>query len=380
MAEAWIIDGVRSPRGRGKSTGSLHHIHPQELLAQVLNALQKRVGFDTSDVDDVIVGNGNSVGDHGACIGRMAVLAAGWPVTAPGVTINRFCGSGQQAVTWAAMGVQAGHQDLVIAGGVEWTIQNWADGASSDREFNEFARTRAISAIEYPGLAAVGLGVIAFFFSRVVLAVSKEAGPIIFIVVAAVIFVIGVLIASKPFMKGAVTVVVAVLAAVALIGVGTFAALSGERHELAVAAEEDHYDASHRECGEEESAHYDHLANNTVSLRSAVTATIFVKDGKVYAEAIGMTKKVDTITIPRSNATSVMFRNLDEEDHRLVVNLGSAKVAETGVVEKVGTCTQLTGKNQEQVMTLTIPKPATEDDPYSFTVPGATGEIKLVVP
>jgi acetyl-CoA C-acetyltransferase len=124
MAEAWIIDGVRSPRGRGKSTGSLHHIHPQELLAQVLNALQKRVGFDTSDVDDVIVGNGNSVGDHGACIGRMAVLAAGWPVTAPGVTINRFCGSGQQAVTWAAMGVQAGHQDLVIAGGVE-SMSRW---------------------------------------------------------------------------------------------------------------------------------------------------------------------------------------------------------------------------------------------------------------
>lgn len=269
---------------------------------------------------------------------------------------------------------------VLIGGGVEWAIQNWADGASSDREFNEFARARAISAIEYPGLAAVGLGVIAFFFSRVVLAVSKEAGPIIFIVVATVILVVGVLIATKPFMKGAVTVIVAVLAVGALVGVGTIAALSGERKELAVAAKEDHYDASHRECGEEESEHYDHLANNTVSLRSAVTATIFVKDGKVYAEAIGMTKKVDTITIPRSNATSVMFRNLDEEDHRLVVNLGSAKVAETGVVEKVGTCTQLTGKNQEQVMTLTIPKPATEAEPFSFTVPGATGEIKLVVP
>ncbi|NDD98348.1 MAG: acetyl-CoA C-acyltransferase, partial [Actinobacteria bacterium] len=66
MAEAWIIDGVRSPRGRGKSTGSLHHIHPQELLAQVLNALQKRVGFDPADVDDVIIGNGNDAGDHGA--------------------------------------------------------------------------------------------------------------------------------------------------------------------------------------------------------------------------------------------------------------------------------------------------------------------------
>jgi len=269
---------------------------------------------------------------------------------------------------------------VLVGGGVEWTIQNWADGASSDREFNKFARTRAISAIEYPGLAAVGLGVIAFFFSRIVLSVSKETGPIIFIVVATAILVVGVLIATKPFMKGTVTVVVAVLAVVALATAGIIAAMSGERHELAVASAEDHYDAANRECGEEESAHYDHLANNTVSLRSAVTATIFVKDGKVYAEAIGMTKKVDTVTIPRSSATSVMFRNLDEEQHRLVVHLGSAKVAATGVVEKVGTCTQLTGKNQEQVMTLKIPKPAAADEPYSFTVPGATGEIKLVVP
>jgi hypothetical protein len=269
---------------------------------------------------------------------------------------------------------------VLIGGGVEWAIHNWADGASSDREFNTFARERAISAIEYPGLAAVGLGIIAFLFSRVFLALSKDAGTIFFMIVATVIFAVGILIATKGFMKGAATVVVAVLAAVALVGVGTFAALSGERKELAIAAEEDHYDASHRECGEEKSKYYDHHANNTVSLRSAVTATIFVKDGKVYAEAIGMTKKVDTITIPRSNATSVMFRNLDEKQHRLVVNLGSAKVAETGVVEKVGTCTQLTGKNQEQVMTLTIPKPATETEPFSFTVPGATGEIKLVVP
>ena len=269
---------------------------------------------------------------------------------------------------------------VLVGGGIEWAIHNWADGASSDHEFNKFARARAISALEYPGLAAVVLGVIAFLFSRVFLALSKDSGTIFFMVVAAAIFVVGLLAAYKSFMKGAVTVIVSVLAVVALVGVGTFAALSGERKELAIAAEEDHYDASHRECGEEKSKYYDHHANNTVSMRSAVTATIFVKDGKVYAEAIGLTTKVDTITIPRSNATSVMFRNLDEKDYRLVVNLGSAKVAETGVVEKVGTCTQLTGKNQEQVMTLTIPKPATEAEPFSFTVPGATGEIKLVVP
>ncbi len=128
MTEAWIIDGVRSPRGKGKSNGSLHHIHPQELLAQVLNALVGRTGIDPKMVDDVIIGNGNPVGDHGACIGRMAVLAAGWPVEAPGLTLNRFCGSGQQAVTFAAMGIQAGHQDLVVGGGVEsmsrWPVDN----------------------------------------------------------------------------------------------------------------------------------------------------------------------------------------------------------------------------------------------------------------
>jgi len=269
---------------------------------------------------------------------------------------------------------------VLFGAGVEWTIQNWSQRASADTAFNSFVRERAIGALEYPGLATVGLAIVAYLFSRIFLTLSKDAGTIFFMVVATVIFAVGILIATKGFMKGAATVVVAVLAAVALVGVGTFAALSGERKELAIAAEEDHYDASHRECGEEKSKYYDHHANNTVSLRSAVTATIFVKDGKVYAEAIGMTKKVDTITIPRSNATSVMFRNLDEKDYRLVVNLGSAKVAETGVVEKVGTCTQLTGKNQEQVMTLTIPKPATEAEPFSFTVPGATGEIKLVVP
>ena len=124
MGEAWIIDGARSPRGKGKSNGSLHHIHPQELLGQVLNALAERNGIEISDVDDVIVGNGNPAGDHGACIGRMAVLAAGWPVGVPGVTLNRFCGSGQQAVTFAAMGIQAGHQQLVVGGGIE-SMSRW---------------------------------------------------------------------------------------------------------------------------------------------------------------------------------------------------------------------------------------------------------------
>jgi hypothetical protein len=253
---------------------------------------------------------------------------------------------------------------VLFGAGLEWTIQNWSQRASADTAFNSFARERAIGALEYPGLAAVGLAIIAYLFSRIFLTLSKDAGTIFFIVVAAVIFAVGFLIAFKPAMRGKATVLVAVAGAVALLVVGGISALSGERHE----------------CEVEKSKHYDHHANNQVSLRSAVTATIFVEDGKLRAQAIGIKKDIDTITIPRSLGTTVMFRNLDETEHRLVVNLGSHTVAETGVKEKVGTCTQLTGKKQEQVLTLLIPKPATPEEPYFFEVPGIEGQIKLVVP
>ncbi|MCB1646721.1 MAG: acetyl-CoA C-acetyltransferase [Pseudomonadales bacterium] len=120
MGEAWIIDGARSPRGRGKpGVGSLSEIHPQRIMAQVLNGLQEKVGFDPADVEDVIAGNGSGTGDHAHDIARMSVLDAGWPISVPGVTLHRFCGSGQQAVTQAAQSIMAGHQDLVIGGGVE---------------------------------------------------------------------------------------------------------------------------------------------------------------------------------------------------------------------------------------------------------------------
>ncbi len=121
MGDAWIIDAVRTPRGKGRrETGGLSGIHPQELLAQCLNAIQKRSGIDSRDVDDVVAGCVTSTGEQGACIARMASLAAGWPAdAATGVTLNRFCGSGQQAVNFAAMGVMSGQQDLVVGGGVE---------------------------------------------------------------------------------------------------------------------------------------------------------------------------------------------------------------------------------------------------------------------
>jgi acetyl-CoA C-acetyltransferase len=123
VGDAWIVDVVRTPRGKGRPDGGLHDVHPQELLAQCLRALAARVGFDPLEVDDVIAGNGILTGDHDA-VGRLATLMAGWPETVPGMTLNRFCGSAQQAITVAAMGVGSGHQDLVVAGGVE-SMSRW---------------------------------------------------------------------------------------------------------------------------------------------------------------------------------------------------------------------------------------------------------------
>ncbi len=135
MAQAYILDAVRTPRGKGKpGKGALSGIHPQELLAQTLNRLARRAGIDTRDVDDVVMGCVTQAGEQGADIARNAVLAADWPVEVTGVTLNRFCGSGLQAINFAAMGVLSGTQRLVVGGGVESMSRApmGADGAGID--------------------------------------------------------------------------------------------------------------------------------------------------------------------------------------------------------------------------------------------------------
>jgi acetyl-CoA C-acetyltransferase len=114
-----IVDVVRTPRGKGKPGGALSGVHPQELLAGVLVELQKRVGFSPGEIADVLTGCANAVGDHGDNVARLSALAAGWPTTVPGLTMNRACGSGQQALNTAATMVVSRQADLVVASGVE---------------------------------------------------------------------------------------------------------------------------------------------------------------------------------------------------------------------------------------------------------------------
>lgn len=269
---------------------------------------------------------------------------------------------------------------VLVGGAVEWVIDDWAEKASVDSEFNSFVRHRAIGAFDYPGIAAVVLGVVAFLFSRIMLTVSKDEASIIFIIVAALIFATGFLLSAKPALRGKSTAIISVVGVLVLAVAGITSALNGERKELVKYAKEDPYSISHRECGKEAGEHYDHEPNGSVSLRSGVVATIFVEDGKIRAQEVGLKRDVETITIRRANATSILFRNLDSEEYRLVASLGKVKVGTTDVMEEVGTCTQLTGKNEEQVLTVTIPKPSSPEAPYTLTVPGVTGEIKVVVP
>jgi acetyl-CoA acetyltransferase family protein len=119
MPSAVIVDAVRSPMGRGKAGGALSGVHPVDLLAQVLQALASRNDLDPGTVDDVLVGCVGQNGEQSATPGRQAVLAAGWPEHVPSVTIERKCGSGQQALDFAVQGVVAGAYDIVVAAGVE---------------------------------------------------------------------------------------------------------------------------------------------------------------------------------------------------------------------------------------------------------------------
>ena len=119
MTEAFIYDAIRTPRGKGKKDGSLHEVKPVNLLAGLLTELQRRNGFDTAAIDDIVMGVVSPVGEQGSVIAKVAALKAGWDFRASGVQINRFCASGLEAVNMAAQKVRSGWEDLVVAGGVE---------------------------------------------------------------------------------------------------------------------------------------------------------------------------------------------------------------------------------------------------------------------
>ncbi|MGJ4786666.1 acetyl-CoA C-acetyltransferase [Leptospira koniambonensis] len=136
MSNAYVIDAVRTPRGKGKKRGTLASVHPQELSASTLLAIQERNGLKPEVVEEVVLGCVSQVDDQAACIARYAVMAAQWPNSVPGYTVNRFCGSGLQAVNNIANHVQSGAMAVGLGGGVESMSRVKMGADLGDRDFN----------------------------------------------------------------------------------------------------------------------------------------------------------------------------------------------------------------------------------------------------
>lgn len=268
---------------------------------------------------------------------------------------------------------------VMLAGLAEWLVLAWSERSSADPGYNRDARGRLLHPIEFPVAAALGLGVVIFLFSRIMLAIDKASGALLFIVFGTLILVAGTLFAAGGGGRRVVSAAIVGAGAVGLLAGGVAGGTSGLRADLAEAREEGHY--LHPECGPERAKYFDKHAERTVSLRASVAAIVEMRDGALVARLTGLEDRPQsTLTIPRSNPTTIIFRNEDGTDRRLVANLG-VKTFEDGSTELIQDCTQLIEPGAEHALTLTIPKPAPADAPYTLTVAGVEGQaITLVVP
>jgi hypothetical protein len=276
---------------------------------------------------------------------------------------------------------------VVLAALAEWMVQAWSESASDDAAHNEAARRRLLHPIEFPVIAALGLGVIIFSFSRIMLAISKSAGAVVFMVVAAVVLLVGTIFALRPALKSALVGGICVVGAVGIVAGGIAGTGAGLRPELVEAAEEGHF--THRECGEEKSKYFDKKAMKTLSLRSNVAAVIELRDGKLTADVYGFEGAQRTISVPRANPVTFIFRNFDRAERRMVATLGTAMAAAApaeGEKESHGSknemCTQLIPSGAEQALTITYNKPSiAQEAPFTLSVPGVEGQsIEVLVP
>jgi len=265
---------------------------------------------------------------------------------------------------------------VVLAAAVEWMVLGWSERASSDTAYNSNVRRRILYPLEFPILAAVGLGGVVYAFSRVMLRLDKDSGMAVFGAVAAMVLFAGFVFASKRNVAKRTVTGVCAIGAVALFGVGVASAVQGQR-----TIEEHPTTASEKAvCLEEGTAgEIDEHASQAVSLKSSVIANVYLQsNGVVVAYVNGFPGEAKSeITIPRSATVGIRFHNDSVAPHRLTARLGTfADAAE--VVQ----CTTAVNPGKETYLGLYIPKTnAASSTPIVLMVPGLEGqEIQLVVP
>jgi len=263
---------------------------------------------------------------------------------------------------------------LVFAMLGEWMVSNWAERASANAEYNEKVRSWVVHPLEIPIAASLILAVVVLSFSRIMLSLSKEAGPIVFAIAGALILFVGAMFSIRRGTSRNLIAVVCGIVLVGLSGVGIALALDGEREQLVEAAAEDHF--AHRECGIE-SGYTDKKPAGSVSAKSSVAAIVTLKDGKLTAIQDGYQGELTSITLQRANPSLIIFRNEDEAKHRMVLSYGKVVEDLGGGVEResvLEACTSLIEKGKQQSVIVSIPKPSfASEEPYSITIPGLEG-------
>jgi hypothetical protein len=303
-----------------------------------------------------------------------------WPLVAGAgtalVPVGRVAG---KAITWMAVIIQ-------LIATVEWMVQGWSEGASADPSYNAGIRRRILHPLELPVLGAVGLGLIIFSFSRIMLRLPSAAGAIAFGGIAAGVLLFGSLIASKRTVARSLVVALCTIGGVGVVGAGVASAVAGGRHI------EKHEIPSFEEgtCGSETSGESDDHSSRAIAAKSNFAATIILEDGKLRAEVIGVNGNPAQVTLPRSADSYIAFRNLDGGKHRLVVNLGKEVIdpaAATPAYREVKECTAAVGKGGTQFIIIkpSTPSPKGADvapeEQFSFSVPGVdTAVLGIVVP
>jgi hypothetical protein len=273
---------------------------------------------------------------------------------------------------------------LVLAAAVEWMVQGWSERASADPAYNAVLRKRMLHPLEFPVLGAAGLAVIIYSFSRIMLWVSESGGPVVFVVIGALVLVGGFLVASKPTVKQGVVTGVCTIAALGLVSTGAVMAIDGQRpiekHPTTSATGA----CNLEEEGPDEQAKIDERGSQAVASKASVGITVELRGGKLSAYELGRKDPQNPVTVSRGNIVTVIFKNYDPERRRLTANLGKfeEQAGDNPVTKRPQVCTTLVRQDGKQFLSFVIPKPSkATPEPYSFTVPGVDGaEVQIVVP
>jgi hypothetical protein len=280
---------------------------------------------------------------------------------------------------------------VVLAASIEWLVQAWSERASADAAYNDSLRKRLLHPLEFPILGALGAAILVYSFSRIMLFLSKEGGPVAFILVGILIVGSATVFALQPTIKRGVIVGVCAIAAIGVVGAGAAMAISGQREIDRHPIVNDDDGAQCRRtaeviAGNHEYEEIEKHSSQSVSAKSNPMAKVVLEDGQLRAYVVGAGVPIDTLTIARSNPSNILFQNHDEGEFRLTAFAGTEVTEVNGTEVKVDrlSCTTLIRQDGEAMLTVNFPKTSastTADEPFTLTVPGLEGQqITVVVP